>query len=83
MVAPLAAEKKAIVEGILERASSDIEFREKLLLNPQEALKDSGLTPEEKEILVSLKKVKLEEWGVDTRRYLMMARDNGNGSAAS
>jgi len=78
MVNPIRQETKQVVEEILTRAANEIEFREVLLLNPAEALKDYPLTPEEKEIIASLKKVALEEWGVDTRRHMLAIIDNGN-----
>lgn len=77
MVTALTAQTKAIVEEILIRAAKDVTFREELLHSPQEALKNSGLKPEEIEVMAGLKKVKLEEWGIDTRSHLMMVKDNG------
>ncbi len=77
-VQELTKERKQSIEGILTRAISDIEFRELLLSAPYEALSDSGLTGEEIEILSSMKRVKLEEWGIDVRRFRAWLRDNGN-----
>lgn len=78
MVSPVAPQTRAVVEEILTRAIDDISFRETLILNPAEALKDYPLSAEEKEIVASLKKAKLEEWGIDTRRHLAVCMDNGN-----
>jgi hypothetical protein len=77
-VTPLTEEGKKRIGSVLERAVNDIEFRELLLANPSAALQDSGLTNEEFEVLSSMRRVKLEEWGVDVRRFRAWMRDNGN-----
>lgn len=82
MVTMIKQETKKVVEEILARAVEDIEFREKLILNPAEALKDYPLTSAEKETVATLKKAQLEEWGVDTRRHLAAMVDNGNSQTA-
>lgn len=76
-VNPLTHDGKMRVERVLDRALNDIEFREKLVANPREALKDTDLTPEEREVVGTLKRVALEEWGVDVRKYRMALSDNG------
>ncbi|MBP5076638.1 hypothetical protein [Pseudomonas chlororaphis] len=65
------------IQFILARASDDIEFRELLLTQPEEALKDSSLSAEEKSVVANLKKVQLEEWGIDVRRFRAAVSDNG------
>lgn len=77
-VTPLTTEGKKRIESILERAVKDIEFRELLLADPNAALQNSDLTREEFEVLSSMRRVKLEEWGVDVRRFRAWMRDNGN-----
>lgn len=76
-VPDLTPEAKQRIESILERASADIRFREELLRDPQAALASSDLTSEEVRILSSLKRVALEEWGIDVRRFRAFLRDNG------
>ncbi|MFF5985897.1 Os1348 family NHLP clan protein [Prauserella flavalba] len=71
-------EAKQRVEAVLSRAAEDIEFRELLLADPEAALKDSDLTDEEKTALSSMRRVALEEWGVDVRRFRAFLMDNGN-----
>ena len=83
MVSPIKPETKKVVEEILARAVQDIQFREKLILNPAEALKDYPLTADEKETVAGLKKAQLEEWGIDTRRHMAGVRDNGTKKTAS
>lgn len=74
----LTPEGKERVEAVLSRAASDIEFRDFLLENPVEALKDTNLTEEEQEMVSRMKRVALEEWGVDVRRFRTFLLDNGN-----
>lgn len=69
---------KQRVEAVLTRAADDIEFRELLLADPEAALNDVNLTDEEKTALGSMRRVALEEWGVDVRRYRAFLMDNGN-----
>ncbi|MDP9651467.1 hypothetical protein J2793_006942 [Paraburkholderia caledonica] len=69
---------KRVIQDLLTRAAEDISFREALLLDPEKALSGSGLSDDERRIVGSLKKVQLEEWGVDVRRYRAAVRDNGN-----
>jgi hypothetical protein len=69
---------QATIQQILTRAAADIAFREELLMNPEKALSGCGLSEEEKQIVGSLKKVQLEEWGIDVRRFRAAVRDNGN-----
>jgi hypothetical protein len=79
----LTPDTKAKVERVLQRALDDVEFRELLTLNPVEALRDVDLGSAEKTILGRMKRVQLEEWGIDMRRYRVMARDNGNKVSAT
>lgn len=77
-VPQLDAEAKQRVEAVLSRAAEDIEFRELLLADPEAALKDSDLTEDEKTALSTMRRVALEEWGVDVRRFRAFLMDNGN-----
>lgn len=77
-IAPLSQETKAKVEEILKRATEDVAFREELIANPDTALSNSDLSDDEKKLVGSLRRVKLEEWGVDVKHYRMVLRDNGN-----
>ena len=77
-VSPLTPEGKERVEAVLRRAANDIAFREQLLAQPSEALKDTDLTSEEAEVLASMRRVALEEWGVDVRNFRSFVLDNGN-----
>lgn len=74
----LSTESKTKVEEVLRRAAEDIAFRELLLTQPAEALEGVELTVEEKELLVSMRRTVLEEWGVDVRRFRTFLMDNGN-----
>jgi hypothetical protein len=59
-------EGKQRIEELLDRAVRDIEFRELLLTNPYVALGEkTGLTWDEKTLLFSLRRVALEEAGID------------------
>lgn len=77
-VQPLTADGKERVEAVLRRAAEDIGFRELLLQNPAEALKDTDLTEDEAQVLASMRRVALEEWGVDVRSFRSFVLDNGN-----
>jgi hypothetical protein len=77
-VFPLTEAGRQRIDSILVQASEDIGFRERLLEDPRSALADKGLTPDELEMLSSMRRVALEEWGVDVRRYRSFLRDNGN-----
>lgn len=77
-VSPLTPEGRERVEAVLRRAADDITFRELLLAQPSEALKDTDLTPEEAEVLAGMRRVALEEWGVDVRSFRSFVLDNGN-----
>lgn len=76
-MAKLSAEGKARIEAVLARAAEDIEFREALLLSPETALESTDLTEQERELLSTMKRVALEEWGVDVRLYRSFLMDNG------
>ena len=71
-------EARARVEAVLTRAAEDIGFREHLLADPAAALADTDLTEVEKEALGGMRRVSLEERGVDVRRYRAFLMDNGN-----
>lgn len=75
---PLTTAGKARVEGVLRRAAEDIKFRERLLEDPAEALQDTDLTEDEARVLGSMRRVALEEWGVDVRNFRAFVLDNGN-----
>jgi hypothetical protein len=77
-VTPLTSDGKERVEAVLRRAAEDISFRELLMLNPSEALKDTDLTTDEAEVLASMRRVALEEWGIDVRSFRSFVLDNGN-----
>ncbi len=77
MLKPLTAEGKQRVEAILTRAAGDIEFRELLLVDPEAALSDADLTEDERRALTSMRRVALEEWGVDVRQFRTFLMDNG------
>lgn len=65
------------IENILSRAATDIVFRNLLLEKPEEALCDSDLTTEERKLVSNLRRVQLEELGLDVRRFRSFLRDNG------
>jgi hypothetical protein len=69
---------RARVEAILARSAEDITFREQLLADPDAALADTDLTEPEKAALGTMRRVALEEWGVDVRRFRAFLMDNGN-----
>jgi len=69
---------RARVEAVLARAAEDIGFREQLLADPTEALASTDLTDAEKDALGGMRRVALEEWGVDVRRFRAFLMDNGN-----
>jgi len=77
-VKPLTPEGKERVETVLRRAAEDIGFRELLMENPTVALKDTDLTEDEARVLASMRRVALEEWGVDVRSFRSFVLDNGN-----
>jgi hypothetical protein len=74
----LSEESKKNLEKVLDRAAEDIEFRERLLSSPAAALKDSGLSKEEIKGVSDLRRVGLEEWGINVRKFRTIMRDNGN-----
>lgn len=76
-IAPLTIEAKARVEAVLARALEDIAFRELLTVNPVLALEDSGLTVDEIKVVSTMRRVALEEWGIDVRKYRTFLLDNG------
>lgn len=76
-LAPLAEDRRAHVQAVLDRAAGDIGFREALLTDPEAALADTDLTDDERHALASMRRVALEEWGLDVRRQRAFLRDNG------
>ncbi len=76
-VPTLSAEAKQRLEAVLARAAEDIAFRNQLLRDPTEALSNSGLGADEIRVLSSMRRVALEEWGLDVRRFRAFLRDNG------
>lgn len=77
MVEPLTPESKKTIEELLERASNDLTFREQLLNKPDDALSSTSLSQSDKEVLSLMRRVALEEWGVDVQKYRAFLRDNG------
>ena len=65
------------IKDILDRAATDIAFREQLMQNPHQALADLNLTKEEVELIAPLRRVPLEEAGIDVRKARAFLRDNG------
>jgi len=76
-VPELSEDSKKRVEAVLDRAATDIVYREQLLSDPVSALKTTDLNPDEIKMLSDLRRVKLEEWGLDVRKYRAFTRDNG------
>lgn len=71
--------EEIVIIGILEKAQQDIEFREKMLNEPESALTDYKivLSPASMEALTMFRRVALEELGIDIRKYREHLRDNG------
>jgi hypothetical protein len=76
---------KERIQQFLNRAAEDIEFRELLLRDPVKLLSDAKVTGGEKllseydkVLLFSLRRVALEEAGIDVRAARSFLRDNGN-----
>ncbi len=63
--------------AVLDRAAIDITFRQKLLDSPYETLAELGLPEHEANLLAPMRRVALEEYGVDVRRFRPFLRDNG------
>jgi hypothetical protein len=78
MPTPLTSERKAAIEAVLNKAAQNVNFREQLLSKPEVALKDSGLSSEDRAMLCNMRRVELEEWGIDVRGARAFLRDNGN-----
>lgn len=71
-------EKKGYMQAIIDRMSEDIEFRMEMTSNPLDALKPyTGLTQKEKEVLGSLRRVALEEMGLNIIGVKKFVADNG------
>jgi hypothetical protein len=77
-IGTLTSEGKRRVESVLARAAEDIQFRELLLEEPEVALAGTELADEERRILSTMRRVALEEWGVDVRQFRSFLMDNGN-----
>lgn len=73
----LSEQSKSRIEALLKRAADDISFREELLKNTDAALAKTGLSEEEKNAVKHLRRVSLEELGVDVRPFRAVLRDNG------
>ena len=79
MEAPtLTLQTKQAIEAILRRAAEDMDFRRSLMEEPDVALADYDLGEQERALLSDMRRVALEEWGVDVRRFRAFLRDNGN-----
>lgn len=77
MIQALTTEGKLRIERVLSRAATDIEFREALLRDPEASLAALDLSATERRALGAMRRVALEEWGVDVRRFRAFLRDNG------
>lgn len=73
----LTAAGKARLQAVLKRAAQDITFREALLQNPEQALKGTNLTAAEIKVVGDLHRVRIEEYGIDVRKFRSFLRDNG------
>lgn len=74
----LSDEGKKKIQDILGRAAKDIQFREQLLQDPQKLAEVHELSSDEKTLLFSMRRVALEEIGLDVREARAFLRDNGN-----
>ncbi len=71
-------DRVSYMQAIIDRSANDINFRENLISNPDEALSVyPRLTSKEKEILSSMRRVGLEELGIDTSGIRGKDADNG------
>jgi hypothetical protein len=77
-VPTLTPELRTAVEAVLTKAATDVRFREQLQTDPDAALAGAGLPPGVCEFVSQLRRVGLEEWGIDVRRFRSFLRDNGN-----
>jgi len=77
-VPPLSKRSKKYIENLFKRAAKDIKLRETLLNDPEKVLARAPLTQFEKDVLSSMKRVPLEQWGVDIRPIRAILRDNGS-----
>ena len=59
------------ISNVLIKASANIAFRTKLLDNPQNALADMRLSPEDIEILADVQASTLKEYAVQVKTRLM------------
>jgi len=73
----LSAGSKVKIEAVLKKAAEDVGFREKLMNDTDAALSNTNLNEEEKSAVKSLRRVSLEEMGVDVRPFRAVLRDNG------
>jgi hypothetical protein len=58
---------KQAMQAILDRASKDMRFCVRMIDDPDEAMKDFDVTPEEREALKSCRRDRLLEVGLDER----------------
>jgi hypothetical protein len=82
----LSPEDKATIQAILDRAAVDIEFREALLRDPQVVLDPKRQAPQKLSdnamtVLFSMRRVALEEMGINVRASRAFLRDNGHSSS--
>lgn len=80
----LSAHGKRQIQELLDRAAGDIQFRELLLRDPEKVLTDpqytggkEPLSDTDKTLLFSMRRVALEEAGIDVRKSRSFLRDNG------
>ena len=84
---------KAAIQELLDKAADDIELREALLRDPElvlnpavDRLRAKGpqvpLSPAALTLLFSLRRVALEEAGIDVRASRVFLRDNGTSSSS-
>lgn len=89
----LTTSEKQAVERILTRAAEDIGFREALLRDPQSVLHPDAaderlvatvgdLGPDAATLLFSMRRVALEEAGINVRSSRLFLRDNGTSSSS-
>lgn len=74
----LSDEGKKKIQDILGRAAKDIKFREQLLQDPHKLAEVHELSSDEKTLLFSMRRVALEEVGLDVREARAFLRDNGS-----
>jgi hypothetical protein len=73
----ITASGKAIIQAILNKAVEDLEFRAVLTSNPGNLPEIAGLGKDERTLLFSLRRVAMEEAGIDVRACRRFMNDNG------